>query len=66
MDANRVLQHVRTELGKISQEQVEYLASGRVTDHAEYRHICGVIRGLGQPDGFINDLAKKLEFSDDD
>jgi hypothetical protein len=65
MDANRVLQHVRTELGKIRQEQVEYLASGRVTDHAEYRHICGVIRGLGHADGFISDLAKKMEYSDD-
>jgi hypothetical protein len=65
MDANRVLQHVRTELGKIRQEQVEYLASGRVTDHAEYRHICGVIRGLGHADGFISDLAKKMEYSDE-
>jgi hypothetical protein len=65
MDANRVLQHVRTELGKIRQEQVEYLASGRVTDHAEYRHICGVIRGLGYADGFISDLAKKMEYSDE-
>jgi len=65
MDANRVLQHVRTELGKIRQEQVEYLASGRVTDHADYRHICGVIRGLGHADGFISDLAKKMEYSDE-
>jgi hypothetical protein len=66
MDANRVLQHVRIELEKISQEQIVFLASGRVTDHAEYRHICRVIRGLGHADGFINDLAKKLEFSNDD
>lgn len=65
MDANRVLQHVRTELGKIREEQIEYLALGRVTDHAEYRHICGVIRGLGHADGLISDLAKKMERSDD-
>ena len=65
MDANRVLEHVRNELRKISQEQIEFLASGRVTDFAEYRHVCGVIRGLGHADGFISDLAKKMEFSDD-
>jgi len=66
MDANRVLQHARTELEKIRREQAEFLATGRVTDFAEYRHICGVIRGLGHADGLINDLAKKMEFSDDD
>jgi len=65
MDATRVLQHVRKELENIRNEQVEFLASGRVTDFAEYRHVCGVIRGLGHADGFISDLAKKMEFSDD-
>ena len=65
MDANRVLQHARTELLKIRNEQVEFLASGRVSEHAEYRYICGVIRGLGHADEFINDLAKKMEYSDD-
>jgi hypothetical protein len=65
MDATRVLQHVRKELETIRNEQVEFLASGRVTDFAEYRHVCGVIRGLGHADGFISDLAKKMEYSDD-
>jgi hypothetical protein len=65
MDATRVLQHVRTELDKIRHEQVDFLASGRLTDFAEYRHVCGVIRGLGHADGFISDLAKKMEYSDD-
>jgi hypothetical protein len=65
MDATRVLQHVRKELEAIRNEQVEFLASGRVTDFAEYRHVCGVIRGLGHADGFISDLAKKMEYSDD-
>ena len=65
MDATRVLNHVRKELETIRHEQVEFLASGRVTDFAEYRHVCGVIRGLGHADGFISDLAKKMEYSDD-
>jgi hypothetical protein len=56
---------VRKELETIRHEQVEFLASGRVTDFAEYRHVCGVIRGLGHADGFISDLAKKMEYSDD-
>ena len=65
MDATRVLQHVRTELEKIRKEQVDFLASGRLTDFAEYRHVCGVIRGLGHADSIISDLANKMEYSDD-
>jgi hypothetical protein len=65
MDATRVLQHVRKELETIRKEQVDFLASGRVVDFVEYRHVCGVIRGLGHADGFISDLAKKMEYSDD-
>ena len=65
MDAIRVLAHVQKELGRLKASQVEFLTSGRAVDFAEYRHICGVIRGLNHADEFINDLAKKMEFSDD-
>ena len=65
MDATRVLQHVRTELDKIRQEQVDFLASGRLTDFAEYRHVCGVIRGLSYAERHLLDLAEKVEKSDE-
>ena len=34
-------------------------------DYAEYQKLCGEIRGLSMAEGFILDLAKQMEFSDD-
>jgi hypothetical protein len=65
MDANRVLTHVQKELKQLRAQQVEFVNSGRAADFAEYRYICGVIRGLDQADEFVNDLAKKMELSDE-
>jgi hypothetical protein len=66
MDATHVFRHVRTELAKIRAEQAEFVASGRVADFAEYRHVCGVLRGLDRANELVTDLAKKMELSDDD
>jgi hypothetical protein len=42
------------------------LETGSAKDYAEYRAICGEIRGLSYAEQAIKDLAKKLENSDDD
>jgi hypothetical protein len=42
------------------------LEGGSAKDYAEYRAICGEIRGLSFAESIIIDLAKKLENSDDD
>ena len=48
------------------QEQLmQALAGSAAKDYAEYRAICGEIRGLSYTESLIIDLAKKLENSDD-
>jgi hypothetical protein len=42
------------------------LMGAAAKDYAEYRAICGEIRGLSYAEETIKDLAKKLENSDDD
>ena len=49
------------------QEQLSTaLAGSAAKDYAEYRAICGEIRGLSYAESLILDLAKRLENSNDD
>ena len=41
------------------------LAGGVAKDYAEYRAMCGEIRGLLSAEKLIHDLAYRLETSDD-
>jgi hypothetical protein len=66
MDAYKLLGHIAREIDKIRVDQVTVLTSGRAADHPEYRHICGVIRGLSLADNIINDLVHKLEKYEDE
>lgn len=47
------------------QALTEVLIRGSVKDFAEYKHICGVIRGLDLADEYIRDLAKRMASDDD-
>lgn len=47
------------------QALTEILARGAAKDFAEYKHICGVIRGLDLADEYIRDLAKRMASDDD-
>lgn len=47
------------------QKQVDFVVGGRCADFAEYRHICGIIRGLELADQIVDDLVQKLEKDDD-
>jgi len=46
--------------------QIEFLAAGNAKDYAEYKHICGVIRGLNLADEHLTDLAERMRKQDDD
>jgi hypothetical protein len=46
-------------------DQENFLSSGRAADHAEYRHVCGVIRGLTSAEQIILGLVQRLENNDD-
>jgi hypothetical protein len=57
-------------LDKKIEEQVksfsEALVSGRSQDFADYRELCGVIRGLQTAQREIGDLVRKLKDDNDD
>jgi hypothetical protein len=41
------------------------VAGGRAADYAEYRHVCGIIRGLNTAEQIIKDLVQRLEKDDE-
>ena len=47
------------------QQIVEAVSTSAAKDYAEYQKLCGEIRGLSMAEGYILDLAKQMEFSDD-
>jgi hypothetical protein len=42
------------------------LVEGAAKDYAEYRNLCGEIRGLAQAQMYINDLVRKMERDEDE
>lgn len=44
---------------------VEAVANNAAKDFSEYQKLCGEIRGLSLAEGYILDLAKKMEYSDE-
>jgi hypothetical protein len=43
----------------------EAISSGSAKDYAEYRALCGEVRGLLTAESYLTDLAKNLENSDE-
>jgi hypothetical protein len=50
--------------GKIDQLQ-EAISDGKAEDYAEYKRVCGEVRGLLTARSYIIGLNKRLEESDD-
>lgn len=42
------------------------LVDGTARDYAEYRSMCGEVRGLSVAHSFINDLVRKMEQDEDE
>jgi hypothetical protein len=42
------------------------LSSGSAKDFAEYKHMCGEIRGLSFAHSYVNDLVRRMEQDDDE
>jgi hypothetical protein len=61
MDEYRVLEYLIKELSKLRIERADFIADGKAQDHAEYRHTCGVIRGLSLAEQTCKDLVQRLE-----
>jgi hypothetical protein len=65
MDEFRVMGHIAKKIVDLRQDQTTFLAGGGAKDFAEYRHVCGVIRGLNHAEAIVDDLVQRLEKSDD-
>ena len=47
------------------EQVVEAVSNSAAKDYSEYQKLCGEIRGLPIAEGFILDLAKTMELSDE-
>ena len=63
--SDKVFPYLVGELSTEQKKNVEFLVSGGAKSYDEYRHICGVIRGLTQAEFLIKDLVQRLENDDD-
>jgi len=63
--STQAFQYLAKEIDKLRSDQTTFLAGGGAKDFAEYRHVCGVIRGLTHAEQLVKDLVQKLEYSDE-
>lgn len=59
--AKVVTKKIRADMNNLADE----LANGRAKTIEDYRHACGVIRGLAIAEEYIQDLAKTAEEADE-
>jgi hypothetical protein len=64
--ANTVMELLQKKLEERKKLIVESVGSGVAKDYAEYRDLCGVIRGLTTAQQEIEDLVRKLKDDDDE
>ena len=62
---SQALAYLLKEIDKLREDQAVFLNGGGAKDFAEYRHVCGVIRGLTHADQLVRDLVQKMEFEDE-
>lgn len=65
MDNGQIMGYLAKEIDKLRDENAMFLAAGRAINFDEYRHVCGIIRGLTFAESLIKDLAQKMELADD-
>ena len=65
MSNDRVLNHIANEIDKLRVDQVTFIANGGAKEFAEYRHVCGIIRGLTHAESIVKDLVQRMETDDD-
>ena len=65
MDDIRAIHHLIGEIQSQKNDKSMFIADGRAADYAEYRHVCGQIRGLATAEQICKDLVQRLEFNDE-
>ena len=64
--ATTVFSVVLKEIEEKQRYLADALASGAAKDFAEYKFMCGEIRGLSFAQSYINDLVRRMEQNEDD
>lgn len=64
--AATVISVILREIEERQKGLMDALGSGAAKDYAEYRYMCGEIRGLSFAHAYVTDLVRKLEQDDDD
>jgi hypothetical protein len=64
--AENYLELCNGKLEKIIESFVIHLSDGGAKDFAEYKELCGAIRGLRTAQQEIKDLVRRLKENDDD
>ena len=62
---DKLMNHLITEYDKLRNDQVTFLANGGAKTFDEYRHVCGVIRGLTHAESIVKDLVQRMELADE-
>ena len=62
---DKTIELILNQLQEKRQQLTEAVATNSCRDFAEYQKLCGEIRGLSIAEGFILDLTKLMEQSDD-
>jgi hypothetical protein len=65
LDNSRVLAYIAKEIDKLRNDQNSFLSGGGAKTFDEYRHVCGVIRGLTHAETIVRDLVQRMEQSDE-
>jgi hypothetical protein len=65
LDNSRLLNFLAKEIDKLRGDQQTFLNGGGAKSFDEYRHVCGVIRGLTHAEIIVKDLVQRMEQSDE-
>ena len=65
MDTHKVASYLLREIDKLKEAQNTHLSGGGAKSFDEYRHVCGVIRGLTHAETIVKDLVQRMEQSDE-
>jgi hypothetical protein len=63
---NKILELLNKKIEEYVKSHSEALVAGQSKDYAQYRELCGVIRGLQTAQREIGDLVRKLKDDNDD
>ena len=65
MSDGKVLNHLLREIDKLKEANNTHLSGGGAKTFDEYRHVCGIIRGLNHAETLIKDLVQRMEHFDE-